>query len=137
MSKTIFHQFTYPQPPEKVWEYLTDSALLAQWLMPNDIQPILGHKFRMQSRPMPKFGFDGIVHCEILELVPRKKLVFSWKGGNLDTRVTWKLSPQDGGTLLKLEHGGFKGLKNLLPYLIMGRGWKKIGGRLLSLLQTA
>lgn len=137
MSKSIFHQFSYPQAPEVVWEYLTDSQLLAQWLMPNTIEASLGHKFTMQSRPMPKFGFDGIVHCEILDLDPPKKLVYTWKGGGLDSIVIWTLTPTPLGTTLNLEHRGFKGVKNLLPYLIMGRGWKKIGNRLLTKLTTS
>ena len=31
-----------PHPPERVWQALTDPALLARWLMPNDF-PKPGH----------------------------------------------------------------------------------------------
>lgn len=137
MQRTIKHQFTFPQPPKVVWEYLTDSELLAQWLMPNDFQPIVGHKFQFRSKPMPKFGFDGIVHCEVLEILDYKKLVYSWKGGSLDSIVVWTLIPTDNGTVLTLEHKGFKGFKNLLPYIIMNRGWLKIGKKLFKQLNPA
>lgn len=79
---------------------------------------------------MPNFGFDGIVHCEVLAVDPYRKLIYSWKGGSLDSLVEWALSPTDTGTVLTLEHKGFKGIKNYLPYLIMNRGWIKIGKKL-------
>lgn len=130
MQRNIVHHFTYLHPPEVVWEYLTDAGKLAQWLMPNDIKPVMGHKFRFQSKPMPRFGFDGIVHCEVLEVITNKRLVYTWKGGMLDTVVVWTLAATAEGTVLTLEHRGFKGLKNMLPYLIMSGGWAKIGKRL-------
>lgn len=127
MSRTISHQFTLKHAPEKVWQYLTDSELIASWLMANDFKPVVGHKFRFRTKPMPRFGFDGIVHCEVLELVEFKRLTYSWKGGPLDTVVEWTLIPQGQGTLLKLEHKGFRGIKAFLPYVMMNRGWAKIG----------
>lgn len=120
-----------------VWEHLTNAGLLAQWLMPNDIRPVVGHQFRFKARPMPKFGFDGIVHCEILEVIPHRRLVYSWRGGSLDSIVTWTLDATDKGTILTLEHKGFDGFKNLLPYFIMGRGWVKIGKKLFRQLNPA
>lgn len=135
MSKIIRHQFEYAHAPEKVWEYLTTPELIAQWLMPNDFKPEQGHKFNLMARPMPKFGFDGVVHCEVLEITPFTRLSYSWKGGNLNTIVTWTLEAKEGGTVLLLEHKGFTGFKNLLPYIIMGRGWLKIGKRITKLLE--
>lgn len=133
MERTIRHRFEFTQSPEAVWEYLTNAELLAQWLMPNNFQPVVGHTFQFQSRPMPKFGFDGIIHCEVLEIIPCEKIVYSWKGGSLDSVVVWTLAPTDAGTVLTLEHKGFKGLKNLLPYIIMRNGWGKIGKKLFNI----
>ncbi len=133
MERTIRHRFEFTQSPEAVWEYLTNAELLAQWLMPNNFQAVVGHTFQFQSRPMPKFGFDGIIHCEVLEIIPCEKIVYSWKGGSLDSVVVWTLAPTDAGTILTLEHKGFKGLKNLLPYIIMSNGWGKIGKKLFNI----
>lgn len=140
MQKEIRHQFTFPQPPEVVWEYLTNSELLAQWLVPNDFKPVVGHKFQFGAKPKIKIGFDGRIYCEVLEIIPYKKLVYSWKGGmskekpSLDSIVVWTLTPTENGTVLTLEHKGFKGIKNYLAYIIMNRGWVKIGKRLFKLL---
>ena len=136
MTRSIKHQFHYTHPPEVVWEYLTDSELLGQWLMVNDLKPVLGHKFQFKTKPRKNQGFDGTIYCEILEIDPPNKLVYSWQGGKskdeitLDTIVTWILTPTDDGTLLSLEHSGFKGLKNYVAYFIMNLGWIKIGRRL-------
>jgi uncharacterized protein YndB with AHSA1/START domain len=138
MLKNIQHQFYLPHPPEHVWEFLTNSELLAQWLMPNDFKPIVGHQFQFGTKPKIKLGFDGRVYCEVLEVEQYKKLVYSWKGGItgkkplLDTIVTWTIEPKDGGTLLSMEHAGFYGFKNILPHFIMGKGWLKIGKRMLK-----
>jgi len=36
MTTTIEREIVFPHPREDVWRALTDSATLAQWLMPND-----------------------------------------------------------------------------------------------------
>ena len=142
MKDTIRHEFTFPQAPEIVWDYLTDPELLAQWLMPSDFSPVVGHKFQFGTKPKYRFAFDGRIYCEVLEIIPCKKLVYSWRGGisgekpTLDSVVTWTLNPLNGGTRLTLEHKGFRGIKNFFPYLIMNKGWKKIGTRFLKQLNT-
>jgi uncharacterized protein YndB with AHSA1/START domain len=45
-----------PQPPGRVWQALTDSALLARWLMPNDFKPVVGHVFTFRTEPVPLHG---------------------------------------------------------------------------------
>lgn len=143
MQRDIKHQFTFPQPAEVVWDYLTKSELLAQWLMPNDFQLKVGHKFKLMAKPKTKFGFDGTVYCEVLEIIPCKKLVYSWRGGmskenpSLDSIVVWTLTATDKGTTLLLEHKGFKGIKNYLAYVIMNMGWAKIGKRLFTKLNSS
>lgn len=143
MLKDIRHSFSYNHPPEVVWEYLTDATLLSEWLMPNDIKPVLGHRFTFKTKPMPKFGFDGNVHCVVLEMIPNRKLTYSWKGGMpgqkpvLDTIVVWTLTPTAAGTDVLLEHKGFKGARNWIPYFAMNMGWKKIGKKLRNLINTA
>ena len=138
MQRTIRHEFTYTQPPAVVWEYLTNPELLALWLMPNDFKLQVGHTFQFKTKPKIKLGFDGTVYCEVLEIIPTKKLVYSWKGGlskekpSLDSIVTWTLTPIPTGTILQLEHKGFDGLKNYLTWFIMNMGWLKIGKRLMK-----
>lgn len=138
MEKDIRHQWFLQHPPELVWAALTEKEQLSQWLMENDMQPIVGHKFRFVTKPRIKMGFDGIVYCEVLEVMPFKRFSYSWKGGprkgviTLDSVVRWTLIPKNGGTELVLEHTGFKGWKNYFSYLVMNMGWVKIGKRFIA-----
>lgn len=132
MEREISHSWFYPHAPEVVWEYLTNPELLSQWLMENDFKPIIGHKFQFLTKPKIRLGFDGIINGEVMELIPLQKLSYTWNSGSLNSRVTWTLIAQEGGTELKLVHSGFTGMKNFLPYLIMNKGWQRIGKRILA-----
>jgi uncharacterized protein YndB with AHSA1/START domain len=109
MTKTIRREIPIPQPREQVWQALTESATLAEWMYPNDFEPRVGHHFTFRVPANPKVGFDGLtVHCEVLECEPPSQLAFSWAAGGLaDSRVTFRLEPDAAGTRLFFEHSGF------------------------------
>jgi Activator of Hsp90 ATPase homolog 1-like protein len=48
----IVHEVVYTHPPGRVWRALTDSAALADWLMPNDFLPRVGHRFTFTLEPV-------------------------------------------------------------------------------------
>jgi len=131
MARVIKHQYFFAHPVETVWEYLTNSELMAQWLMKNDFQPIVGLDFQFRTNPIPSLDFDGIFYCKVLEVVPFKRLSYSWKSGpgageiTLDSVVIWKLEPKDKGTELFLEHSGFSKIENLTMYNALNDGWIK------------
>lgn len=115
-----------PQQPEQVWMALTDPALLAKWLMPNDFAPIVGHHFTFTTEPVPLQHFDGIIKCEVLALEPTSLLAISWKSGTLDSTVTWHLVQAGTGTRLFLRHDGFDDSDptQVATKNILGGGWK-------------
>jgi len=129
MAKSIQHRVFFSHAPEAVWDYLTKAELMAQWLMQSDFLPIVGHDFQFRTRPLPGLNFDGIVYCKVLEVVPFKKLSYSWKGGpgegrvTLDSVVVWTLHPKEGGTELSLDHSGFTGVEDVDFYSPMYDGW--------------
>ena len=61
MTKTIRREIVIPQPRERVWRALTDSATLAGWMYPNDFEPRVRHHFTFRVPPKPRVGFDGLV----------------------------------------------------------------------------
>jgi len=124
VTRNLRYEVFYPHPVEKVWRVLTDSEAMASWLMPNDFAPRVGHRFQFRTKPAP--GFDGIVNCEVLELDAPRRVAYSWRGGGIDTVVSFTITPKDGGTALVLEHRGFRGARPLFVSLILGAGWKKI-----------
>ncbi len=142
MTNRIHHKLFFSHPPAIVWEYLTKPELIAQWLMENDFQPIVGYDFRFRTRPMPNLNFDGIVYCKVVEIVPFRKLSYSWKGGpgndriTLDSLVVWTLHQKDDGTELELEHTGFNE-SDLTMYSIMDEGWLKNMKKIVDLINTA
>jgi uncharacterized protein YndB with AHSA1/START domain len=123
-KRAVILEQEYPFPPERVWRALTDSKALAEWLMPNDFQPKIGHKF--QFNVGPQWGWRGFVECEVLEIDEPRRLAYSWVGDPKHpvTVVTWILTAVEGGTRLRLEHTGFQGLRGLMDKFILGSGWK-------------
>ncbi|MFC4017607.1 SRPBCC domain-containing protein [Micromonospora sp. GCM10011542] len=115
-----------PHPPAKVWRVLTDPDLIGRWLMPTDFAPVVGHRFTFRTEPRPAQGFDGIVHCEVLDLDPHRLLRWAWRGGPLDTVVTWTLVAEGRGTRLFLEHAGFDPDDPLQQRTaaLLGGGWR-------------
>ncbi len=134
MTSTIQREVQVPQPPEQVWRALTESATLAEWMFPNDFAPRVGHHFTFQVPPNPKANFDGlVVHCEVLECEPPRRLAFSWSAGGLvDTRVSFRLEPDGAGTRVHFEHAGFDLSKPWGTQALRGAefGWAKMLGQL-------
>jgi uncharacterized protein YndB with AHSA1/START domain len=125
MKRTLSRTVVYPHPIDRVWRAITDPEALAQWLMPNDFAPVVGHEFQFRADPAP--GWDGIVHCKVLELEAPRLLRIGWRGGPIDTVVTWRLADEGAGrTRLEFEQAGFDGLKAILVSFILGRGWPRM-----------
>ena len=146
-TRDIVVEDVVPQPPEKVWKALTTAELIGQWLMPNDFEPVVGKRFTFKTRPIG--DWDGVVQCEVLEIVPHRRLVYSWRGGSdsnnsdsnygskLDSVVTWTLQPEGGGTRLRLVHAGFRSPQNDSAYDAMSPGWGRIMGRISEIAAAA
>ncbi|MDV6330054.1 SRPBCC domain-containing protein [Asticcacaulis sp. 201] len=128
----------FPHTAEVIWQALTSGELMARWMMPpSGFQAVEGNRFTFKTTPAG--AWDGIIHCQVLELVPPTRFAYSWKGGDdgnigygskLDTVVTWSLMPGEGGTRVRLVHSGFILPKNETALNNMGEGWKKILPRL-------
>jgi uncharacterized protein YndB with AHSA1/START domain len=109
--RSVVMEKEMPHAPEKVWRALTQSALLQEWLMDNDFQPTVGHKFNLRTTPMPQW--NGVIDCEVLEIEPYKKLSYTWNVGEdpvygLKTVVTFTLTPTQSGVLVRMEQSGFR-----------------------------
>ena len=129
MKRTLRIKRIYPHPVNRVWRALTDSEAIAAWLMPNDFEPRVGHAFTLTAEPGP--GFDGIVHCEVRSIDAPRKMVWSWRGGPVDTTVTFALEPHGEGTQLCVTQEGFEGLGAVLVSYILGAGSRRIYGKYL------
>ena len=110
--RSIVVERELPHPPEKIWRALTQPHLIQEWLMDNDFQPIVGHRFTFVAPPAAHW--NGVTDCEVLEVEPNRTLSYSWNSSGeeashgLKTVVTWTLSSKGAGTLLRMEQSGFR-----------------------------
>jgi uncharacterized protein YndB with AHSA1/START domain len=131
-TESIAFEFDLGHSPQKVWRALTDPELLTEWLLPVvGLQLEPGASFTFKAPPQPEW--DGIVNCRFLEIEPRKKLSWTWVVGDIDTIVTFTLTPTASGTRLSLVQSGFK--PNQKKNFGGARyGWKMMGGKLVDVL---
>jgi uncharacterized protein YndB with AHSA1/START domain len=125
-TRSLVIEKELPHPPEKIWRALTQGPLIKQWLMDNDLQPVVGHRFSFRSTPVP--NWNGVIDSEVLVVEPNKKLSYSWNTLGLESVVVWTLAATSGGTLVRMEHSGF-GPDQEAAYKGANYGWQKfIGG---------
>lgn len=126
-THTLVIEREMPYPPETIWRALTEGQLMEQWLMKNDFQPVAGHQFSFRSTPVP--NWNGIIDCEVLVVEPHARLSYSWGSMGMVSIVTWILTPNEGGTLLRMEHSGFPSEESA-SYKGAKYGWTNFIGNL-------
>ena len=93
-------------PPEKIWRALTQQHLIEDWLMKNDFEPVVGHRFKLRGE------WGGVLDCEVLAVEPHRSLSYTWNyddpANGLESVVTWTLTPKGKGTHLRMEQSGFR-----------------------------
>lgn len=133
-TESISFEFDLQHPPDKVWRALTDPELLAEWLLPVvDLELEPGAAFTLQAPPQP--GWDGRVKCRFVEIEAQRKLSYTWVVGDmeLETVVTFTLTPTASGTHLSLVQSGFKPDQKR-AFGGARYGWRMMGAQLVDLL---
>ena len=131
-TESLSFEFDLHHSPEKVWRTLTDPVLLAEWLLPVvDLELEPGAAFTFKAQPQP--GWDGIVNCRFLEIEAHRKLSWRWVVGDIDTVVTFTLTPTASGTRLSLVQSGFRPDQKQ-TFGGARYGWKMMGPKLVDLL---
>lgn len=104
---------TLNAPVEKVWKAITDRNDMKQWYFDiASFEPEVGYEFEFEGK-----NEDGkIFHhlCKIIEVVPGRKLKYSWryKGAEGISFVTFELFPEGNKTRIKLTHEGLESFPN-------------------------
>jgi uncharacterized protein YndB with AHSA1/START domain len=133
-TQAIVIDEVFPHAPETLWKTLTTGDLIGRWMMaPTGFAPVKGTRFTFQTTAGG--AWNGVIHCEVLEVTPNERLVYAWQGGHdanvgygapLDTVVTWTLARVANGTRLRLVHSGFVTPKNDSAFKTMSGGWTKV-----------
>ena len=97
---------TYNAPLAAVWKAITDKDDMKRWyfdLKEFKAQPGFEFQFSVEHE-----GFTYDHRCKILEVVPERKLVHTWRyeGYDGDSRVVWELFAEGTQTRLRLTHEG-------------------------------
>lgn len=100
-TRSVVVEREIPHPPEKIWRALTQPHLIEEWLMKNDLEPVVGHRFGLRAD-------WGAIDCQVLSVEPRKTLSYTWENDGLKSVVTWTLTPSSTGTCLRMEQSGFR-----------------------------
>lgn len=105
-SAVVEREFAHP--PEKLWRALTQPHLIEEWLMKNDFKLDVGHRFNLRG------DWGGVLDCEVLEIEPQRRLAYTWNFASedaayqLESVVTFTLTPTSAGTHLRMEQSGFR-----------------------------
>jgi uncharacterized protein YndB with AHSA1/START domain len=126
-SRSLVIEREMPHPPEKIWRALTQGALIEEWLMKNDFQPVIGHRFSFRSTPVP--GWDGVIESEVQVIEPNSRLSYSWGTMGTMSVVTWTLTPTKAGTHVRMEQTGFRSEQDA-AYKGATYGWTKFIGNM-------
>jgi uncharacterized protein YndB with AHSA1/START domain len=100
---------TYDAPAARVWKAITDKNDMIQWYFDlAEFKPEVGFEFQFTGT-----GNEGkkYLHlCKITEVIPQKKLTYSWRydGYEGNSFVTFELFAEGDKTRLKLTHEGIE-----------------------------
>lgn len=100
-TRSVVVEREIPYPPEKIWRALTQPHLMEEWLMKTDFKPEEGHRFNLTA---DWGGVDGQVQA----VEPHRALSYTWDTKDLQSVITWTLTPTDKGTILRMEQTGFR-----------------------------
>ena len=122
----------YPHSPEKVWRAVTDPALIPLWTATGaggrteGFATVVGTKFQLIGKPKP--GWNGVVDCEVLEVLEPSLLRWSWTDTSSGdtTQVVYRIEPHIGGTRFTYEHTGFTGISGFFMAQLLGHVRRKM-----------
>jgi uncharacterized protein YndB with AHSA1/START domain len=132
-ARSVVIERDIPHSPEKLWRALTQPHLIEEWLMKNDFRPVVGHSFNLRG------DWGGVLDCKVLAVEPNKTLSYTWNFAhedaafNLESVVTFTLTPTPTGTHLRVEQTGFQPHQKQ-AYGGAHAGWKQFFEKLEQLL---
>lgn len=117
-------------PITKVWNAITNNNEMKKWYFDlEEFKPEIGIKFQFTGGPSPEKQYLHL--CEITEIIPEKKLAYSWKydGYSGISYVNFEFSSKNNQTRLTLTHTGIETFpKNNSDFAIENfiKGWNEI-----------
>ena len=126
MNDTIEKTRWFAHPIDKVWNAITQTEQVSQWLVPTDFKAVAGSNYVLRSTK----DDCNVVTGKVVEATPYK-LVYTWineKSKDVVTTVSWNLVEENEGTTLTMIHSGISGYDaNTAPEMIEDytNGWNR------------
>ncbi len=120
-------------PVTKVWTAISNKEEMKSWYF--DLAEFRVEKaFKFQFTGGTPDGIQYLHLCEIIEVIPERKLTYSWKYDGYDgiSYVTFSLTPMGDKTKIVLTHEGIESFPKSNPDLAKQNfvaGWNDIIGR--------
>ena len=138
---TQVYQVFIKAPPERVWEAITNPAMVAQYFFGAQMEQAtftVGSSVRSWSPDRKTLWTDNTV----LESHPPRRLVHTWRSlydkdlaAEAESRVTWEIEPQeDGYSKLTVVHDRLEGAPKTAKNV--SGGWMLILSGLKTLVET-
>ena len=127
---------TLNAPVEKVWKAISEKEQMKQWYF--DLAAFRAEVgFEFQFTGEGHKGEKYLHLCKVVEVIPHKKLAYSWTYENLKgySVVTFELFPEGATTKIKLTHEGIESFKENgpdFPKESFAQGWTELIGTLLK-----
>ena len=117
-ADTVRIERTLPGPIDRVWQYLVDSDLRAQWLAAGEIEPSVGGRVEhvwhnnaltRNDDPAPpkyaKIAEEARMQGRVTEFDPPRVLAYRWgEDANTSSESRFELTPQGDQVHLVLTH---------------------------------
>lgn len=135
MASPLIIEKLLPAPAARVWKALTSKAEMKEWYFDLDeFRPEKGFRFSFSGKGQK--GEEYVHLCEVTEVIPMKKLTYSWTYQHIKgySEVSFELFEEGEHTRLKLTHTGLDSFPSYSPDFaresFMG-GWSELIGKLL------
>lgn len=126
----------FPHTIDRVWEAITKTEQVSQWLVPTDFKAEVGANYSLNS---PEDGC-AMVTGKVIAADPYK-LIYSWINESckeVTTTITWTLNTENGGTTLNMTHSGIANYpESIAPEMIKSYtgGWERCFNNLSKILK--
>ena len=127
---------TFNAPIEKVWQAITDKDQMKKWYFDlAEFKPVVGFEFQFTGQGLK--GEQYLHLCKITEVVPGKKIAYSWTYEKYEgySVVSFELFPEGNKTRLNLRHEGLETFPANNPDFAKENfvaGWTELIGTLLK-----
>lgn len=126
---------TYHAPIEKVWKAITNKDDMKEWYFDlAEFKPVVGFAFEFYGKSSAGQTMKHL--CQITEVQPPRKLVYSWKYEGYPglSYVAFELFPDGNNTRLRLTHSGLETFPPLSDFAKenFAEGWTLLIGSLLK-----